>query len=458
MIKNVVHTFKSNVEEKFFSHGDARSINAKKNIAFSFVIKGLNILIGFALVPLTIKYATSSQYGIWLTLSSIIAWFGFFDIGFGNGLRNKFAEAVAKNQHGLAQIYVSTTYAILSIIITLVLLLFFCVNPLLNWSHILNTSDTLDSELSILARVVFVFFCMQFVLQLITIVLTANQEPAKAVLFNFFGNCLALVSIFVLTKVSAPNLLYLTICMGLSPIVVLFGASWFFYSKNYKRYAPKFKFVQLKYAKNLMSLGLKFFIIQIGALIIFQTDNIIISQILGNEEVTRFNVAYKLFSAINMVFFIIITPLWSAFTDAYNKNDLAWIKNVLRKLQKYWLILVLVASILFLISPWLYFFWLGNSVNISRSISLAMTVNVIALSWQSIHVYLLNGIGKIKLQVYLVILSAVFNIPLSIFLGKEFGLPGIIFANTIVFVFMGIVFSIQCKMILNNTAKNIWIK
>jgi O-antigen/teichoic acid export membrane protein len=73
-------------------------------------------------------------------------------------------------------------------------------------------------------------------------------------------------------------------------------------------------------------------------------------------------------------------------------------------------------------------------------------------------VYLLNGIGKIKLQVYLVILSAVFNIPLSIFLGKEFGLPGIIFANTIVFVFMGIVFSIQCKMILNNTAKNIWIK
>lgn len=71
-------------------------------------------------------------------MSSIIGWFGFFDIGLGNGLRNRLAEALAKEDLKLARIYVSTTYAILSLIILGVLLLFYLVNPLLNWNKILN--------------------------------------------------------------------------------------------------------------------------------------------------------------------------------------------------------------------------------------------------------------------------------------------------------------------------------
>jgi len=99
--------------------GHERSVKAKKNILASFVIKGLGIAISLVLVPLTINYINPSRYGIWLTLSSIVGWFSFFDIGFGNGLRNKLAEAKAKGEEELAKIYVSTTYAILSIIIVL---------------------------------------------------------------------------------------------------------------------------------------------------------------------------------------------------------------------------------------------------------------------------------------------------------------------------------------------------
>ena len=73
----------------FFTKGHSRTLLAKKNIAASFVVKGLSVMINLALVPLTINYVNPSQYGIWLTLSSIIAWFSFFDVGFGNGLRNR---------------------------------------------------------------------------------------------------------------------------------------------------------------------------------------------------------------------------------------------------------------------------------------------------------------------------------------------------------------------------------
>ena len=46
-------------------------------------------------MPLTIDFVNPTQYGIWLTLSSLLAWFSFFDIGLSLGFRNRFAQAKA---------------------------------------------------------------------------------------------------------------------------------------------------------------------------------------------------------------------------------------------------------------------------------------------------------------------------------------------------------------------------
>ncbi len=170
--------------------GHSRSIRAKKNIFASFGLKGISILISFLLVPLVLNYIDITKYGIWLTLSSIIGWFGFFDIGLGNGLRNKFAEAIAKDQKELARIYVSTTYAILFIIIGIVYFLFLIINPLLNWTKILNTPVEMGNELSKLIIIVFTFFCIKFILKLIGIVIVADQKPAINNSFDVIANSL----------------------------------------------------------------------------------------------------------------------------------------------------------------------------------------------------------------------------------------------------------------------------
>ena len=438
--------------------GQQRSIQAKKNILASFAIKGLSIAISLVLVPLTINYINASRYGIWLTLSSIVTWFSFFDIGFGNGLRNKFAEALAKGQEELARIYVSTTYAILTVLIGIVLILFLCINPFLNWAKILNTSADMTGELRLLALIVFVFFCLRFVLQLITTVLTANQEPAKAAFFNLLGSVFSLIVIYILTKTTSGSLIYLGIALSIMPVLVLAASSTWFYRKGYKRYSPSFKYVRFSFARNLMSLGIKFFIIQIAALILFNTNNIIITQLFGPAEVTTFNVSFKLFSVVTMVFSIIATPLWSAFTEAYVKNDFEWIRSTLSKMRIIWYLLIGCTVLLLFSSPLLYKWWIGDTVQVPFALSIAMSSYVIVYIWQTIHVFLLNGIGKIKLQLYLVVFSGLINIPVAIFLGKKIGLVGITLTSTVLFIMMGIIFSIQTHKILNRTAINIWNK
>ena len=438
--------------------GHQRSVKAKKNILASFLIRGCSIAISLILVPLTIHYVNTTQYGIWLTLSSIIGWFGFFDIGFGNGLRNKFAEAIAKGEHELARIYLSTTYAILSMIIAGILILFFCINPFLNWASILNSPPGMASELSTLALLVFSFFCLQFVLQLITTIITANQQPAKASFFNFLGSLFSLAVIFILTKTTSGNLIYLGLSLGVTPVLVLTASSLWFYTHDYKEYAPGIKYVRFDLARNLMSLGVKFFVIQIAAVIFYETSNLIIAQLFGPAEVTSYNIAYKYFGIIPMVMGIITAPFWSAFTEAWVKKDTEWIKGTIQKLRLLVVTLSLVTLVMLLVSNFVYKAWVGKQIIISFAVSATIASYVMLNAWNAIHSQFLNGVGKIKLQLYFALGGSLINIPLAIFLGRTLGIYGVVLSTTLISIVVAIVSPIQYQKIINNTATGIWNK
>lgn len=441
-----------------FTKGHERSIKAKKNIFASFLIKGLSIAISLAIVPLTIHYVNPSKYGIWLTLSSIIGWFSFFDIGFGNGLRNKFAESVAKGEHEKARIYVSTTYAMLSIIIALVLVIFFCINPFLNWASILNAPQEMAGELNLLAMIVFVFFCLQFEFQLLTTVMTANQQPAKASLFNLIGSFLAMAIIFVLTKTTSGNLLYLGAAFSIAPVVVLIIANFWFFRNDYRKYSPSFRFVRFGFAKDLMGLGGYFFLLQIAGVILYQTSNLIISQLFGPAEVTPYNIAYKYFGVITMVMATITMPFWSAYTEAWTKGDVAWIRGCLRKLKLLWVIMSVGTLFMLFISDYVFALWVGSEIKVPLSVSAVMAAYVIINGWNGIYSLFLNGAGKIRLQLYGSMVAMVANIPLSIYLGKQFGIGGVLLSSVLLCCINMVIEPIQTNRLLNNTATGVWNK
>ncbi len=440
----------------FFTKGQTRTIEAKKNIAASLIIKGISIVISLLLVPLTINYVNPTQYGIWLTLSSIVAWISFFDIGFGHGLRNRFAESIAVGNQELAKKYVSTTYAIIALIFGAVMILFIFINFFVNWSAVLNTPSEMTPELSVLSLVVFGFFCIQMVLRIIRTILLADQKPALSSFIEMMGQLLALVSIFLLTRATEGSLLKLGVALGLSQTIVLLIASLLFFGKRYRKYSPSLKHIDFSKARDIFSLGSKFFIIQISAIIIFQTTNMVIAQILGPEQVTTYNVAYKYFFSIGMVFTIILTPFWSAFTDAYTKHDYNWMMTALKKLEIIWLMIIPVVFIMLLMSGFIYKIWIGNTVIIPFTVSLFIASYVLLFTRFNLFIYLINGIGKIRLQLYVNVIISLIYIPMAIYSCKLLGLAGIILANIVVALTHSIVSQIQIRKLMNFTAKGIW--
>jgi len=373
-------------------------------------------------------------------------------------LRNRFAEAIAKGDHLLAKTYVSTTYAILLIIISIVLLLFYILNIFLDWSSILNTGEdpVLKAELSFLALIVFTSFAMTFVLHLISVILSADQQPAKSSLLDLVGKSLSLLFIYILTTISKSSLISLgLIYCSISPIVLALASIWFFHGK-YKPYKPSFKTVDFSKAKDLFSLGVKFFVIQISVILLYQTNNIIITQLFGPAMVTPYNVAYKYFSVLMMGFMIIVGPFWSAFTEAWTKNDILWIKNIMNKLIRFWFILCIMGIIMLFSSPIAFRLWIGNNYAVPFSISILTLAWILINSWNGIYSHFLNGIGKIKIQLYLGVSVALLNVPFALLLGKKFGIEGVLISNTITSLIQAFIVPVQYWKLINGKANGIW--
>lgn len=442
-----------------FLHSDnTRTQIVKRNVFYSAGIKGVSIIISLLLVPLTINYVSSELYGIWLTLSSIISWLSFFDVGFGLGLRNRLTTAIALGDYHKGKILVSTTYCILSVIFFFVGVISYYLSGIVNWCSVLNISSDYQGILITASRIVVVTFCVSIVLKLIQNVFQAYQMTAAASAVDTVSQILSLALIYVLTKTTFPNLNYLALVFCGAPIVVYIVYSIFLYIGKFKQVAPSLFSIDFKYTKDLFSLGGQFFLIQIICIILYQTVNFVISHYCGPEQVTVYNIAYKYLYCALMVFNIIMAPLWSAYNDAYAKNDYPWMKSLYNRLININVIVVLGVFVMIAVSPIVYKLWIGDTVSIPLVVSILVGLYIACQTISTMHASILNGMGIIKIQIIQAILQGLIFIISIMVLRKGLDLKMILIIMLITAIIPAIVLPIQVKLLLGNKAKGIWNK
>jgi O-antigen/teichoic acid export membrane protein len=443
-----------------FLKGNSRSDKTKTSIVFLFIIHTFNLGFTLLMVPVTLHCLNPTEYGLWLTLTSITTWFISLDFGLGNGLRNRLAEALARNDLPLAKNYVSTTYAYLGILVLVFYILFLISHFFLSWVKILNAPAELGGQISPLVMFVFSFFILNFILKIVTVVLLADQRPAVNGFLTLIINAITLAIIYVLSKTTFATLKNLGILVSAVPALVYVTASFFFFTRDYQAIKPSVKHVQPQYSRNLLQLGFRFFIIQISSLIVFATHNLIITQLFSPADVTVYNIAFKYFNIPLLVFGVILSPFWSAYTEAFVKQDFAWIKKVNQRLVQLWILFVGGVLIMLTGANFFYKIWVGTEIQIPSILSVLMAVFIVISMWNNIYAYFLNGVGKIQLQLYSAIAVGFLNIPLSILFAKHLniGVAGVILATIICLTPSAIWSPLQYYKIVNQTARGIWNK
>lgn len=439
--------------------GSERTARAKKNIVAMFAMKGISIVCSLIVVPLTIDYVSPYEYGIWLTISSLVAWLSFFDIGIGNGLRNKFIESIEKHKYKLAKVYVSTAYAIISIVVSIVWIIAISVSFFIDWCGLLGTDYSLERELLYTVLIAITNFSLLFILGLNKTLLNAVQKPALASMFDTTTQVLLCLVLLILVRFTKGNIINLALAMGGTSIFVLIVSNIWTYTKLLKPYRPSIKSVRYKFASGIMSLGIMFFILQILAIAFYQTNNLIISHYLGPLEVTVYNIAFKYTNILSMIFAIVLTPFWSAFTEANVNHDYGWMIRSKKKLMGVWAILGVLGLIMVAISPLFYKLWIRDSVSVPFMITVLVFLWQMINMWGTMWTQLLSGLGKIRLQVICSAVCCLSYVPVCCFFCSKFGLYGLLGTSVGIQLVCTSWFGvIQTNKILNKTATGIWNK
>ncbi len=239
------------------------------------------------------------------------------------------------------------------------------------------------------------------------------------------------------------------------------GANLFFFKRTFKKYRPRISKINFNHAKGLFNLGIIFFVIQTAGIIQYQTANIIIARNFSTADVTSYNIVYKYFGIISMVFTIFLSPFWSASTEAYLKKDISWIKNGIKKYNKINIILVVASVTMLIFSDKVYTLWLGKgSVNIAFSLSLWACIYFNVSMFGSKYVFFLNGINALRIQFWASVISPFLYVIVAIMLIKyyHFGVYSLFIASAIANFNALILSPLQYNQIINKNKKGIWIK
>ncbi|MCF0055164.1 lipopolysaccharide biosynthesis protein [Dyadobacter sp. CY356] len=432
-----------------------------KNILLLAILRGGNIFIQLLLVPISIRYVSSEYYGLWLTISSMITWLNIMDFGLSNGLRNKLSETKISGDTELGKVYISTTYGILSLIAVCGIIFFGTISYYTNWAGILDIPEKLpqSSLFQLLFIVIFSFF-ITFLLKPISAIAYSFHQPYIDPLINFCAAVVNLVAVLVLSHFdSSGNILYLALVFCLTPILVNLILTLLLFSTKFKDYRPSGGSIDLKYAKPLMSLSGKFFIIQIAATLVLTTTNFIISHYFGNRAVTEFNIVQRYFSVVLILQSMILVPFWNLITEAYNRKEKDWLTKTMERLSLTNLAFSGLVILMTVASPYILKLWISDTVEISFSLTLLFAIYTIIFLYSSLYTTFINGTGKVKLQMTTSVFTCIFYIPFVILLVKFFsiGVAGIVIASALWALVLVPVRYIQYKNLLNFDDKvSIW--
>lgn len=444
--------------KNLFTSKDERNVSLRKNILFSAVLKVIGLATSLMIVPVTLNYLNNEVYGIWLTMSSVLYWFAFFDIGLGNGMRNYLTEAISTKNYVEAKSIVTTTFFLLSVVAFVLGVIVFVVLFMIDLNKLFNTTLISGQYLRDTMLVASVFTLMMFVVKNVGMIFVAMQKYAMNDLLLVLGNVLALFVIYVLTLTTEGNLFYVVLAFTMIPVLVFLLASVPVFIK-YADIRPSWKAVDYGLAKKVVGKGLGFFLIQItSCIVIFGSSNLFISRFCGPSDVTVYNIAYKYFNLLAIAYTIVISPLWNAYTDAYVKGDLAWVGRTFNKTLKIWLLTVACGLLMLVVSGLFYWVWVGTAVNVPVSVSVCVLFFICMFNLNNCVTYLLNGLNKIRVQIYTSVGFTALFLCVMIIFGKSFDIESISVCMAVSYLCMSLIHFYQCKLLISRKANGVWNK
>ena len=397
--------------------------------------RGTAILANFFAVPLTVRYLGAERYGVWVTLTSVLAYLTIFDLGIGSTAINGVAEALANNNFRSARQQINTAYITLAGMAVLAAAGVTLAWPVISWPAVLGAKTVANrGEITVAAGTAIAIVLISFPLSITPRIFGACRKVALSNFWSGLGSILSLAAIVLVTrlKIGLPGLVMAV--SGATLLVGIFSTLWLY--RHFDWLQLSFRDVEWSKIHALLRTGLPFFVVQMSGVILFQTDNLIIAQVMSAKSVTPYSITWKLFSYASLLQVVALPTLWPAYADAFARRDFTWIKKTYR-----YNVLIAVGSttvfVLALLAVGRGFIavWAGPSAVPTFGLLAGMGVWTIISSLAWCESCLLGAAGQVKGQALYSLIGAIVNVVASVVLGRLLGLVGIILGTLVAYLF-----------------------
>ena len=378
-------------------------------------------------LPLAVRYLGAERYGVWATITSTVVWVNLLDLGIANSLTNHISRAFALNDKTYAARYFANALALTAGGAALAGAAFASVFSRLNWTALFNISASVSPrEVTQTVAAGATLTLIGLPCNLVTKLLAGYQELHR----NNFATCagalcsVAGLALGIVLRVSMPVLFVMSAgCLTFASlatllVIVVWDKPWLL---------PRPSLIERSAVKELLSSGSSFFLIQVAAVVVFSSDNLVVSHYLGAAEVTPYSVTWRLVGIGAALQYLVFPALWPAYAEAHARQDFGWIRHTFSLMMKGTIALNLAsAGILVLFGRTLIRVWAGAVAVPSRYLLLAMAVWTLISGCMSVESCLLAALNRTHEQAVLSIIAAALNLALSIALVRHLGSLGVI--------------------------------
>lgn len=401
-----------------FTKNDDSSI-LKRNIYLSLLVKGFALILGFFSYPIYRAYFNNnSVLGVWLSVVSLMAMIISLDLGLGNGLKNHMVKALTQNdveqqRHLISSTYISTS-AISVLFLAVIAPIIFCSN--LNDFFGVSPSDVNPMTLKTAAFFVCLSICLEFTLKNVNSLLQAKQKQALSSIFALFSTILLIIFALVFKSDNSNTLLLgISIAYIMTINVPLIFGTIIVFLTYFKGCHPSFKYVSREAIKNVTTLGLGFFFIQIMLILINSTNETFISNLFGSDMVVEYTNYYKPFSIFYQLFSLITLPYWAIISKEKEENKISEIKKHIKNLFIFMCVFVVFFLGLSIIFQPFINLWLGDEA-MAVDFLIVTLFDVFFIVWMIISIFavVLNGLSVVKQQILFFGIAASIKITLCL--------------------------------------------
>jgi O-antigen/teichoic acid export membrane protein len=377
-------------------------------------------------VPLTLKYLGNERFGLWMTISSVLAMASFADFGVGNGVLSNVAKAFGKDDMEGVRKTVSSGFALLNSIAILLLLSFFWTYRFVNWADFFRVaSPQARSEAGPALAVFALCFALNISMDVVQRVQLGLQQGYRYGLWQLCGSMAGLIGVLdgIWLHVSLPMLV---VAIAGAPIIATTLNAIHFFGFVRPDLRPSREFVSRDVIVQIAKLGGLFFVLQAVVAASFSADNFIIARIFGAVSVPEYSIPQRMFALIAVLLATLVAPFWPAYGEAISRRDIAWVRHTLRRSLLIVFVLSFIASsLLLLLAPRLIYWWVGSRIHPPFLLLLGLAIWSVMECCSFTLGAFLNGATAVRFQISVSVTFGVVCVIMKVLLTRHFGLAAV---------------------------------